>query len=66
MPKLLNCQSPFTPPLGDQVMANEDLVITLDLESAWRNFDGDASLIRDIGQIFIDDTPALVDQLLAL
>lgn len=40
-----------------------DLEITLDLASARRNFDGDASLVRDIGQIFVEDVPVLVQQL---
>jgi HPt (histidine-containing phosphotransfer) domain-containing protein len=44
-------------------MLNDDHEIILDLESARRNFDGDASLVRDIGQIFVEDVPLLVQQL---
>ncbi len=40
-----------------------DHEIILDLESARRNFDGDSSLVRDIGQIFVEDVPVLVQQL---
>jgi HPt (histidine-containing phosphotransfer) domain-containing protein len=44
-------------------MATDDSVITFDLDAARRNFDGDESLIRDIGQIFVEDVPLLVDRL---
>jgi|GEM_PF-1813589 len=40
-----------------------DHEIILDLDSARRNFDGDADLVRDIGQIFVEDVPVLVQQL---
>ena len=44
-------------------MVHDDHEIILDLDSARRNFDGDVTLVRDIGQIFVEDVPALVQQL---
>lgn len=37
--------------------------VTLDMETARDNFGGDESLIRDIGEIFLEDIPALLQQL---
>ncbi len=47
-------------------MASEQQLIVLDLDLARRNFGGDETLIRDIGQIFIEDVPALTQQLVHL
>ncbi len=47
-------------------MLNDNHEIILDLESARRNFDGDVTLVRDIGQIFVEDVPVLVQQLSGL
>jgi HPt (histidine-containing phosphotransfer) domain-containing protein len=44
-------------------MENDDSAIIFDLDAARRNFDGDETLIRDIGQIFVEDVPLLVDRL---
>jgi HPt (histidine-containing phosphotransfer) domain-containing protein len=44
------------------MMANQQLIV-FDLDSTRRNFDGDENLIRDIGQIFVEDVPVLVQQL---
>lgn len=50
----------LTQVVGRTVMANEEQAIRLDLDSTRRNFDGDANLIRDIGFIFIEDVPLLI------
>lgn len=52
--------------VGRTVMANEEQAIRLDLDSTRRNFDGDANLIRDIGFIFIEDVPLLIQRLATL
>jgi HPt (histidine-containing phosphotransfer) domain-containing protein len=44
-------------------MATDESAITIDLDAARRNFDGDETLIRDIGQIFVEDVPSLVTRL---
>lgn len=51
---------------GRAVMASHEQTIRLDLDSTRRNFDGDANLIRDIGFIFIEDVPLLLQRLAAL
>lgn len=40
--------------------------VKFDLELTRRNFDHDEALVRDIGAIFIEDVPQLVDQLTCL
>lgn len=45
------------------MMINDDQAIRLDLEGARRNFGGDESLVRDIGEIFVEDVPVLLQQL---
>lgn len=54
------------PRVGETAMADQEQAIRLDLDSTRRNFDGDADLIRDIGNIFIEDVPLLIQRLATL
>lgn len=53
----------LTQVVGKTAMADQEQAIRLDLDSTRRNFDGDANLIRDIGYIFIEDVPLLIQRL---